>query len=365
MNLDQRLAQGRRTLEWASAAAQPDPADLDARVSRSRTRRTVLSGLVTLVVVVGGFWLLGSARNESRSTATAGAAAQVQNDPPNAQDLVAPVLIDRAAFVLDDEGQFEQTLPTAIDEQPGSAFAGEEFAEVHVRFGNGDEGDRHQGELLGTIRVGVGSYDESIREVFAGSGEVVTVGSRLFEAITVERATFEQLALVPVNLRERTILLSGRGASLEDLIAMAETIDLSENIPQIGPHPDGFSVLHSGRAEFSTLDDGTSVSYRGADEGTLITVTTYEASISCFAYAWVHPNTELVAIDRDIGVLSQLSGAPGEIGTYNALWNVDGDTLIGVVAHGVDREGLIDIGDNLVLDQNPRFGYRSSLPFDV
>ena len=271
------------------------------------------------------------------------------------------------AFVLPRASGWGSKLSTAGAEgvANGSAFSGEQFSEVRVRFATQqDPLAAHSGPIAATIRVAVGMYDDRLRDVFPGPGKPVVLAGLDFEVITVDRQTFTQTALVPVDTSERTFLLTGRNVDADTLIAMAETIDPDAPVPNTGPAPADFVVVHSGRAEFPSLVDGTAVTYGDDATGRSITVVTYEGTaISCFAYSWVFPNTEIDRIGGDAGVISQLSGAPGGTGTYTALWNHDQDTLVAMTAVGVDRAELIALADELHLKDAPLEAYLSDLPF--
>lgn len=136
--------------------------------------------------------------------------------------------------------------------------------------------------------------------------------------------------------------------------AMAELIDPAAPIPRIGPAPDNFVVIHSGLPEFTALSTGASVAYQRSDGDENLTVTTFTGvTISCFAHSWAYDDTEIATIGGDSGVIAQISGQPGETGAYRALWNRDHDTLIHLVANGVDRDELINLADQLLLDPAP------------
>lgn len=360
MNLDDRLRHARQWLDATSSQATPDLGDLDRRRQRHQRHRTTAITAVIFVTVAAGALALLAARN-SADTTTVAAGTAAQSQP--AQVDPSPDAVEGPAFVLPDPPDgWEQFAPTTTDVDHSPVLAGEDFAQVYVRFDTEqDPYSAHDGSLAGTIRVAVGTYDDTIGDLFDGASTSVTIGDREFELIETGTDGIGQVALVPVDVSERTFVLVGRGIDTDTALAMAQPIDPTRPIPRIGAAPDGFIVLYSGPPEFSVLDTGTAVHYQSADGDQTFTITTYHGvAISCFANAWAYPNTEITRIGGDTGVLAQLDGQPGGTGTYRALWNRGHDTLIGVTATGIDRNTLIDLADQLVLDDNAT-GYQTHL----
>jgi hypothetical protein len=362
MNVDERLDTARASLEHATADAAPDPCDLDRRHSRRRTHSVMAASLA--LVVIG---LAGIVPVRSQNRATDSIASRTAPAPALAAPAPVPVVpTSEPAYVLSPTTGWV-TVPTGtITADLGSAFVGEEFSQVAVAFDiRQDPLVSYRGSLTQTIRVGVGTYSDELRDIYPGPGTPVTVDGREFEIVEVDRPTFTQSALVPVDLSEPTFLITARGVDTEILTTIADGIDPTATVPRVATATVGFTVIHSGPPEYPTLGAGTAVSYRDPDaDDRNFTVTTFDGTpISCFAYAWVYPTTEIAHIGGDTGVIAQLTGTPEGTGTYQALWNLDDDTLIGITATGITRTDLIELADQLTLDGTPTDAYERPLPF--
>lgn len=364
MNLDNRLSAARDSLEIATADARPDVGDLD-RPPRRRRVSAITFAVVSLTVVgVAAIALVPSRGADDVPTASGAATTQ------EAAAAVAAVPVEPSAepaFGLPRAATgWDLVAVESLTPDLGVAFADEEFTQLAVTFDDDpDPLTQREGTITRTIRVGVGAYTDDLRAVYPGPGAPVTVGSRSFEVVTVDQPTFTQSALVPVDLSERTFLITARGVDVETLTDLAASIDPSGSTPRLGAPPAGFTVIHSGAPEFPTLDSGTALSYRDPTDGARsLTITTYSGPpISCFAYAWVHDGTDITPIGGDAGVVAQRSGEPRQVGSYEALWNVDHRTLIGITAAGVTRAELVALADQLVLDPEPIDAYRRPLAF--
>jgi len=350
MNLDDRLRNGRSWLDATAVRTSADPADLDRRHRRHHQRNVATLGVIVLAVAASA-GLYAAARDDVANTVSAGVAAQ----PESLQQASNPEAVDGPAFVLPAPPDgWQQVAPLVSGVDHSSAFAGEEFSQVYVRFGSEqDPFSNHEGSLTGSIRVAVGTYDAGLRDIFAGPSTPVTIGEREFDLIETTSDGVNEIALIPVDVSERTYVLVARGIDSATALAMAEPIDPALPVPRIGDAPDEFTVIYSGPPEYALLDNGTSVTYSSPGGDQTFTVTTYHGvAISCFSNAWAYSNSEITQIGGDAGVIAQLDGQPGATGTYRALWNHDHDTLIGVTANGIDRVTLIDLANQLVLDDD-------------
>lgn len=362
MTLDDRLNTLSQWLDNTAAGSTPDPGDLDRRHHRRRRTRQVASSAVVIAVLAVGVLTIVTLADGSSSQVAAGSAAD--DTTGSADPAEATETGSLPAFVLADPStDWELITPPRAETSPSLALAGEQFVQVYVRFTTDqDPFSNHQGALDGTIRVAVGTYDESLPDLFTGQSTDVTIAGRGFEIVETDRPGFRQLALVPIDLSERTYVVTGRGIDAETLIAMAELIDPTAPVPRIGPAPDGFVVIYSGLPEFAALSIGASVTYqRPGGDGTL-TITTFDGvAISCFAHSWAYDNTEIAPIGGDSGVIAQIAGQPGGTGSYRALWNRDSDTLIHIVADGIDRNELLRLADQLQLSTDPTTATTTSL----
>ena len=204
--------------------------------------------MVPLLLVVAGVAGVALVRSADQNTDTVafGTAAS----PNVAAPAAVPVgLTTEPAYVVSAASGWEAIPTDTVSTDLGSAFAGEEFTQVAIAFdAPQDPLNSHAGELSRTIRIGVGTYGEELREIYPGPRTPVTIDGREFEIGAVDRPTFAQVALVPVDLSRRTFLITVHNVETEMLTTTAEGIDLTS--------------------------DG--------------------APISCFAYAWVYSTTELI-----------------------------------------------------------------------
>lgn len=365
MNVDERLRLVRESLDTVTIDAVPDLGDLDRRRRRHRAG-TASVWAVGLVVV--GLVAVGVVRStEGDGDTIAPAAAPIDEI---AAAPAAPVQSsDEPAYSLADEALgWELVTVEETTSDLGVAFAGEDFTQLSVAFDvEPDPLARREGTITQTIRIGVGTYTDDLRAVYPGPGTPVTIGTRSFELVEVDEPTFTQTALVPVDLSERTFVISGRGVDSDTLTTLAGAIDPTGDTARVGSPPVGFTVIHAGAPEFATLDRGTARTYRDPVDGSrTLTVTTYSGRpISCFAYAWVHRDTDISPIGGDAGVIAQVSGVPEQSGTYEALWNVNDRTLVGITATDVTRSELIELADQLELDPAPTNAYVRPLPFSL
>lgn len=353
MTLDDRLDTLSQWLDNTAAGSTPDPGDLDRRHHRRRTRQVAGFAVVIAILAVGALTLATLANGNSSQLAAGSATDDTTSSTDPAEATEAGNL---PTFVLADPStDWELITPPRAETSPSLALAGEEFVQVYVRFNTEqDPLSNHEGALDGTIRVAVGTYDKSLRDLFTGQSTEVTIAGRGFEIVETDRPGFRQLALVPIDLSGRTYVVTGRGVDAESLIAMAELIDPTAPVPRIGSAPDGFVVIHSGLPEFAALNTGASVTYQRPDGDGRLTITTFDGvAISCFAHSWAYDNTEIAPIGGDSGVIAQIAGEPGATGSYRALWNRDTDTLIHIVADGIDRDELLRLAEELQLSTEP------------
>jgi hypothetical protein len=368
MSLESQLDLARQSLDSAARSVMPNTTDLDRR------RRRHLAVISTTAIIglgavgVAGVVLASGLDNSDDmiSTGAASTGTAPARDVANTISVPAEPSKEPAYGLSSAVTGWNLVDVETITPDLGVAFAGEDFTQLAVAFDvEPDPFGRREGTITRTIRIGVGTYTDDLRKVYRGPGTPVSVGSRDFEIVEVDEPTFKQIALIPVDLSERTFVITARGVEPETLTTLAESIDPTTNSPRVGSSPVGFTVIHAGAPEFATLDRGTSLSYRDpSNGGRTLTITTFSGPpISCFAYGWVHPDTEITPIGGDQGVVAQVDGEPGLTGTYEALWNVNGHTLVGVSATGITRLELVEIADQLALDREPTGGHRRSLPF--
>jgi post-segregation antitoxin (ccd killing protein) len=246
-NLDEHLDTARAWLDDATAGSAPDPNGLERRHRRRRIRVAVVP-LLLVVAGVAGVALVRSA-DQNTDTVAFGTAASPNVAAPAAVP-VEPTT--EPAYVVSAASGWEAIPTDTVSTDLGSAFAGEEFTQVAVAFdASQDPLHSHTGELSRTIRISFGTYDEELREIYPGPGTPVTIEDREFEIVAVDRPTSTQVALVPVDLSQRTFLITAHNVETELRTTIAEGIDLT---------------------------------YDGAP-------------ISCFAYAWVFPYSTAELID--------------------------------------------------------------------